>query len=167
MRGFLILCLLAALAPIFGMSSRADPEPPAFPGWPEAFEGEVLQRLPEVEGDEVFTSRLEGRMARFRAGDLELVLRWTWRVGTGLHTGRYCYRGLGYSISPEPARLDANGQLWSCFRAERGDERFMVRERVHDEIGQSWPEVSAWFWEASRGRTDGPWWSALVVQRGT
>ncbi|QDV07472.1 hypothetical protein Poly30_29980 [Planctomycetes bacterium Poly30] len=165
MRGFLILCAFAALAPIPRMASRAEPEPPEFPGWPAAFEGEVLERLPAIEGDETFADRLEGRMARFRAGDSEIVLRWTWRLGMGLHTGRYCYRALGYSISPEHAQLDARGQLWSCFRAERDEERLVVRERVHDEIGQSWPEVSAWFWDACRGRTDGPWWSALVVKR--
>ncbi len=103
-------------------------------------------------------------MARFRAGDRELVLRWTWRVGTGLHSGRYCYRGLGYDVVPEPAWQDSQGHLWSSFSAVRGEERRLIRERVYDARGQSWPEVSEWFWDACRGRTDGPWWSVVVEE---
>ena len=165
MRGFVALCALAAVAPLLAMGTGVDPEPPAFPGWPTSFEQRPLERLAPVPGDLPFAARLEGRMARFRAADQEVVLRWTWRVGTGLHSGRYCYRGLGYEITPEPAHLDVDGQLWSCFRAERGGERLVIRERVYDDLGQSWPEVSAWFWDACRDRTDGPWWSALVVKR--
>ena len=165
MRSFLVCCAIAALAPLFGMTNRSEPEAPTFPGWPTSFEGMPLVPLPAVEGDALFTDRFEGRMGRFRAGDREVVLRWTYRVGTGLHSGRYCYRGLGYRVAPQPARLDEDAHLWSSFHAERGEDRLLIRERVYDSEGESWPEVSAWFWDACKGRTSGPWWSALVVGR--
>jgi hypothetical protein len=56
------------------------------------------------------------------------------------------------------------GLLWGAFEATRGPERVIVKERITDESGKYWTDVSAWYWAALLGQTDGPWWAYTVVE---
>jgi hypothetical protein len=53
----------------------------------------------------------------------------------------------------------------SCFRASLRDEHLRVCELIRDGQGASWPDVSAWYWNAIFGSRQGPWWSFVVAER--
>jgi hypothetical protein len=40
-----------------------------------------------------------------------------------------------------------------------------VCEVIHDARGESWPDVSAWYWSAILAATPAPWWSVVVADR--
>jgi hypothetical protein len=42
-----------------------------------------------------------------------------------------------------------------------------VREVIADSHGNRWTDVSAWYWAAVRGETQGPWWAITVATSGT
>ena len=39
-----------------------------------------------------------------------------------------------------------------------------VRERIYDGAGHGWTDVSAWYWDALRGYSPGPWWAVTIVE---
>jgi hypothetical protein len=49
--------------------------------------------------------------------------------------------------------------------ATRGSERLRVRERIYTAAGDSWTDVSSWYWQAVLERTTGPWWAITVAER--
>jgi len=76
-----------------------------------------------------------------------------------------CFQGVGYEVSPLPMRVDEAGARWSCFAATRGEERLRVCERIYDETGRSWTDVSAWYWAAAMGtQTRAPWWAVTEAK---
>ncbi|MBN1672083.1 MAG: hypothetical protein JXR37_13675 [Kiritimatiellae bacterium] len=166
---FLGACLLAALAPLTPTLVDAvngeRPETAAFPGWPTTFEGRPLARRPLAANEERFVSRrFPGRIARFSDGRREIILRWVTRPTRQLHRATVCFKGYGHTVTHLPARCDAAGNTWCAFRAEKDGRAFDVRSRVFDEHGNSWPDVSAWFWAATCGKTEGPWWAVTVAE---
>jgi len=67
-------------------------------------------------------------------------------------------------IDPLPVRVDARSRRWGCFLATRRAERLAVCESIRDEAGQSWTDVSAWYWAAALSQSRGPWWAVTVVE---
>jgi len=162
--GFVIVCLIAAIAPLrtWPRSSAASD---AFPGWPSDFEGRPLRALTLSEREQLWSRDFPGRVGRFTDGHNEIVLRWLARETRQLHPAADCFRALGYAIAPQPLVVDSTGAQWGCFLARRSDEKLRVRERMADETGQSWSDVSAWFWSATLRRSRGPWWAWTVAER--
>jgi hypothetical protein len=93
-----------------------------------------------------------------------LILRWVTQGIRQLHSSSDCFRGAGYSVSPRPAMLDVQGACWGCFAANRGQYRLLVRERITDELGREWTDVSAWFWSVILRQTEGPRMAVTVVE---
>jgi len=160
---FLSACLVAALVPL--LSTRPGESAAGFPGWPDSFEGrplhaETLNRI-EQEAERDFP----GRIGRFTDGQRQIVFRWISRPSRTLHPAEVCFRGLGCRVVPGPLTLDNQGILWSTFMAERAGERMAVRSIIRDVQGQSWQDVSGWFWAAALGRSAGPWWAITVAER--
>ena len=51
----------------------------------------------------------------------------------------------------------------SCFRAGKDGKSFAVRERIYDDAGGNWTDISTWYWAALLGKTHGPWWSIVEI----
>lgn len=161
--GFGALCLAAAWFPLTG--SDADHLAAAVPAWPAKWDGQPLHEIALSDREITFTRNFPGRIAKFTDGRREFILRWVIQGTRQLHSSSDCFRGLGYSVAPKPAMLDATGARWSCFSAERGTLRLRVRERITDRDGTGWTDVSAWFWSVMLRQTKGPWLAVTLVER--
>lgn len=160
--GFLTFCAVVALLPLTEKSIATTKT--ALPAWPAAWEGERIRQVPLTEREVIFNRNFPGQVAKFTDGQRELILRWVTKGTRRLHSSSDCFRGTGYSVSPRPAALDAHGARWSCFAAARGRHRLLVRERITDERGREWTDVSAWFWSVILRQTEGPWMAVTVIE---
>jgi hypothetical protein len=164
---YLAICALAALMPLLPMQSKrsqsAIPKV-AFNGWPATLDGEVLRSLPLTERELRFGGDFPGQVGRFTDGKREVIIRWVTEATRKLHPASDCFEGIGFRTRPLPLHIDGNGSLWSSFIATRGNERLRVRERIYTDTGESWPDVSSWYWAASRESSDGPWWAVTVAE---
>lgn len=162
----------ALLAVVFGAAAAVPfgDEPQVgdsagFPGWPAEFEGRALRALPLTDGERRFEREFPGRIGRFEDGEHTIVLRWVSRPSRQLHPAETCFKALGFAIHPTALARDSEGRLWSTFQARRASESLRVRTRIHDNCGSSWQDVSSWFWAASLGRSEGPWWAVTVAEQ--
>jgi hypothetical protein len=158
----LLACVLAAVVPFLDARSQLAPVG-HFPGWPTTFEGKPLRELPLGATERRFAADFPGRIGRFSDGEREIVLRWISRETRRLHPASDCFRGSGYSITPQGLTVDANGARWGTFFARHGEEHLNVRERINDASGHQWTDVSAWYWAATTGKSQGPWWATTVA----
>lgn len=55
------------------------------------------------------------------------------------------------------------GSILSRFQATGNKQTLVVREIVTDRQGQSWSDVSSWYWAALLGKTNGPWLATTVA----
>ncbi|MEW6730399.1 MAG: hypothetical protein AB1489_03570, partial [Acidobacteriota bacterium] len=52
---------------------------------------------------------------------------------------------------------------WGAFKASGGKETLTVYERIYDQNGNGWTDVSAWYWAAILGKTESPWWAITIA----
>lgn len=161
-RYFLLICLLAALAPWATGLDQAAPASDAFPGWPTQFENRPLTALPLSPLEESLQKDFPGRVGRFTDGRREIILRWVTRETRQLHASSDCFKANGYRLETRPIKRIGD-QRWSSFRATRGKVSLEVAERIYSPDGGQWSDVSAWYWAAQLGRTQGPWWAVTVA----
>ncbi len=172
---FILACAWAALVPLLaGPRSEAGGTDATLP-WPTHWEGRPLRPLPLTAQEMGFTGAFPGSIARFTDGSMEILFRRVDRPTRKLHPSSDCLRASGYSIHPLPAEMAAQGGAWSCFRAGRKDGSLRVRERVvagngvsgtqGHQAGESWTDVSSWYWNALWGRTQGPWTAITLSTR--
>ena len=165
---YLIACVIAALVPFVSAwfeTPVTGATAVAFPGWPSTFEGKTLTQLPLSEMEKKFASGFPGRIARFSDGEHEIIIRWVTEATRMMHPASDCFQGLGYSVKPLPAHRDENGSLWASFGATKSNERLVVFERIHSDSGQTWTDVSAWYWSALRHEGSGSWWAITVAEK--
>ncbi|OGB20810.1 MAG: hypothetical protein A3I66_19575 [Burkholderiales bacterium RIFCSPLOWO2_02_FULL_57_36] len=165
-RWFLIACVAAALAPLAVGGKPASPGIKAitgFPGWPTTFENRALTRLPLSALEERFARDFPGHIARFTDGKREIIMRWVAHPTRKLHPAADCFRANGYTVTPRPIR-ETGGQRWATFLAAHGKRNFLVSERIHDQNGRQWSDVSAWYW-ANQMDDGGASWAITVAQR--
>jgi hypothetical protein len=155
---------LAGLAPLLARGIEKPAPEDGFPGWPAQYEGRALTPLPLSARENQFIQDFPGRVGRFSDGRRELVLRWTTAPTRRLHPAADCFRGAGFTVTPQPAQRSAEGAAMSCFRASRAGEALDVCEHVRDAQGNSWPDAGAWYWHALLGG-GGPWWSVVTARR--
>lgn len=161
---YIIACSIAAFMPILNAHSEQPSRNTAgFPGWPNQFEGKTLTALPMTELEQRFMSDFPGRIGRFTDGEREIVIRWVTEATRKLHPASDCFQGLGYSVKPFALHRDDNGSLWSSFAASKDNAGLRVYERIHKESGETWADVSSWYW-AALGE-DGPWWAITVAEK--
>lgn len=165
---YIIACAAAALIPFIAAQSElpGNAGSTAFPGWPSEFEGKTLTSLPLTEIEQRFNAGFPGKIGRFTDGEREIIVRWVTEATRALHPASDCFQGLGYSIKPLPLRRDETGTLWSSFTAAKGDNRLQVYERIHSDAGETWTDVSAWYWAALRSGS-GSWWALTVAEKST
>ncbi len=166
---YLAACLLAAIVPWLPLKSgaRGVETSAAFPGWPTQFEGRQLTMLPLSEREQRFGGGFPGRIARFTDGEREIVIRWVTEASRKLHPASDCFEGVGYHVSPLPLRVDDEGKRWGSFTAARQNERLRVSERIYADGGDSWSDVSAWYWAATSDAAAGPWWAVTIAENFT
>jgi hypothetical protein len=158
---FLVVCVLAALAPL-ASPKRAPAVTADVPGWPSTFEGRSLRTLELTQIERRFAQSFPGRIGRFSDGEREIVMRWIASPTRKLHAAADCFKGSGYRVTPLP--LETTDRVtWGAFSAERRNHLLHVREAILDADGQRWTDVSAWYWAAVRGDTQGPWWAITVA----
>lgn len=162
---FLASALGSALVPFVPDAAPATRGADSFPGWPAIYEGRALTPLPMTPREVAFADGFPGRIGRFSDGQREIVLRYVTAETRRLHPASDCYRGLGYAVEPRPLRRGPDGGMMGCFRATKGGESYDVCEGIADGTGRTWPDVSAWYWQALFGQTSGPWWSRVVAER--
>lgn len=161
---FVTALLAAAAAPYLSISSTPDRESVrTFPGWLTAYDGHPLTPLPLSRREERFAAGFPGRIGRFSDGQREVILRWIETPTRLLHPASDCFRGLGYTLSPAPMRKDTDGRPMACFIAQKASERYSICELIVSTEGESWPDVSAWYWTAILKGGEGPWWSIVTA----
>lgn len=164
---YIVACAFAALMPFLatqsGHSSR-DASASVFYGWPTQFRGKTLTELPLTQLEQRFATDFPGRIGRFTDGEREIVIRWVIEATRKLHPASDCFQGIGYSVKPLAVHRDEEGSLWSSFAATKGDERLRVYERIHNNSGETWTDVSAWYWSALR-QDRGSWWAITVAEK--
>lgn len=172
MSSLLILCFavsssVAAVLPVMGPKETVA-APVVFPGFPSSFEGRQLEEVPLSSMTRRFAGSFPGRIGVFADGRRRIVIRFVYASTRQLHPSSDCYRAGGYDIDWLPELIDGAGIEWGRFRASRGRETLVVRERIFDSGGgsrkQSFTDVSAWYWSALMGRSRGPWWAITVVE---
>jgi hypothetical protein len=163
---FLVAATAAALAPLFNVPKvAATAAADTFPGWPTHHEGRALTEMALTQRESAFVHDFPGRVGRFTDGRREIIVRWVGAPTRRLHPAADCFRGSGYGVKPLPIRKDAAGAAMGCFRAQHGTDDLTVCELIRDERGETWPDVSAWYWNAMWGAAPGPWWSFVVAER--
>ncbi|HSH39959.1 MAG TPA: hypothetical protein VK993_14385 [Chthoniobacterales bacterium] len=161
---FFVLCAIAAWLPTIEDDVRPQ-APQHFAGWPAEWEGEPIAEVPLTAREHQFNGNFPGRIAKFTDGRREIILRWVTQGTRQLHGSADCFRGMGYTVEPQPAVRVGNGATWSCFTAEREGRKLLVRERITDTGGREWTDVSAWYWAVVMRRTTGPWMAATIAER--
>ncbi|MFH1116782.1 MAG: hypothetical protein V1792_22935 [Pseudomonadota bacterium] len=161
---YLFACSLAALVPFAGFErGNVAVDETVFPGWPAEFHGKPLVQLPMSEREKSFASGFPGRIATLGDGKRTIIMRWVTKPTRKLHPASHCFKGFGYNVRPLPIRIDGQGRHWSCFEAESNGRRLLVYERISDDRGNAWTDVSAWYWAALLRRTRGSWWAVTVA----
>jgi len=162
---FLVAVAAAALAPLTHHSGDSTfVANDTFPGWPTRYEGRQLTEVALTQRESAFVRDFPGRVGRFSDGRREIIIRWVGAPTRRLHSAADCLRGVGYTVVPMPVRKDAAGAAMGCWRASRGSDAIRVCEVIRDEAGDSWPDVSAWYWNTMFGASRAPWWSFVVAE---
>jgi hypothetical protein len=157
---------VAALLPFLPAQSESSSNAGAvtFPGWPAEFEGKPLTALPMTELEQRFNSDFPGKINRFTDGKREIIIRWVTEATRKQHPSSDCFQGLGYAVKPLPVRRDDKGSLWSSFAATKGNDQLRVYERIHSDTGETWTDVSAWYW-ATLQTDSGSWWAITIAEK--
>ncbi|HJU93505.1 MAG TPA: hypothetical protein VJ656_11275 [Pyrinomonadaceae bacterium] len=157
---------MAALVPFLSAQSESSVNAGvvAFPGWPTEFEGKRLTPLPLTVIEQRFNSDFPGKIGRFTDGKRELIFRWVTEATRKLHPASDCFQGLGYSVKPLAIHRDEKGSLWSSFAATKGKDQLRVYERIHTDSGETWTDVSAWYWSALQ-HGEGSWWAITIAEK--
>ena len=165
---FLFACAWAGLDPWLGRN-RPAPSPaaalPADSAWPTRWDGRTLAPLPLTEAERRFAGDFPGGLARFSDGTRELLFRRVARPTRKLHPSADCLQAAGYRIEPLPAEQAPGGRTWSRLRAERPGIALAVSEIILDADGNSWSDVSSWYWHAALGKSRGPWLAVTASTR--
>jgi hypothetical protein len=156
---------IAAAAPMLPRAPLPEARGAAFDAWPRTFDGEPLRRISAGPQDEWFARDFPGKVARFAAGGRQVVIRWVNAPTRRLHPASHCFQGSGYQLSPLPMRQDASGALMSCFSATKDGESLRVCEQLRGPRGETWPDVSSWYWSALVAPAGSSWWSYVVVEQ--
>ena len=162
---FILACAAACFAPmVFSKSTGVVTLDKEFRGFALEFEGRPLRDVGLTQREQYFLTDFPGQIGRFTDGKREIIIRRVTEATRKLHPAADCFRAIGYSITPLPLRVDADGRRWSSFVAVKGDESLNVYERIEDNAGLEWTDVSAWYWSVW-GQEKGEWWAWTIAER--
>ena len=141
-----------------------EPADRHFPGWPDELAGRPLERAKLADREKAFAQGFPGATAVFQDGARRIVFRYTERPTRRLRPAEECLAEEDFAIRHLPDVVDEQGAVWNSFEAYKTWERWLVRERVFDHAGGSWPTAGEWFWPALLGATRGPWWAVVTME---
>lgn len=159
------LCVAAAFLPLTLSSESANTTDMTFAGCPSQFEGQHLEPIKLAGVTERFAKEFPGKIAVYTTGKSRVVYRWVTKPTLQLHPSSNCYKASGYEIKWLPEYRDAQEQKWTAFQASKGTEKLLVRERIYDQAGQNWTDVSSWYWAAVLKQSSSPWWAISTAER--
>jgi exosortase/archaeosortase family protein len=155
---------MALAASAFPATRQPKPNLEGFHAWVTEFEGNALVADGEpAEAANVYQD-FPGKVAFFRTKTQRLVLRWIGQSTRKLHPAEHCYRANGYRVDHARQCVRAGGVRFGCFLAAKGNRRVQVSERIYDDRGGNWTDVSSWYWAALVGQTKGPWHSVTLAE---
>jgi hypothetical protein len=111
-----------------------------------------------------FMRDFPGRVGRFHDGTREIIIRWVGSPTRRLHPAADCYRGSGYTVDAAACRQGQDRRGDELLSRDLNGNRTRVCEVIRDHHGNSWPDVSAWYWNAVVGSARGPWWSYVMAE---
>jgi hypothetical protein len=163
---YIVLATLTAVVPLLQApdDTRLSGRRQIAAEWPEYFMDKRLSPLPLSEEDKVFAQDFPGEIRKYQAGSDQLILRLLNRPTRKLHPAVDCFRGSGFSVTFKPIRVDREGHRWGCFEAAKRKMRLRVCERIFDQFGGEYTDVSAWFWNATFDQSPGFWWAYTLVE---
>lgn len=166
----LILILAAILTPwmMFRSMLHEGHAVPATPPLEFTFNGVTLPltALPPSPAETEFEASFPVELSRHRWGDGQIILRRVTEATRGLHLSYDCMRSAGFETTRPVTARCRDGSEWSRFMATRGDERFIVHERiVSEQDGSTWTDAPAWYWSALAHPLNGPWRAETVISR--
>jgi len=162
---FMLAALFALCSPwLLSNSQTVNVASQTFPGWPTEYENHPLKELPLTEKERLFTRDFPGKIGRFTDGSREIIVRWVKDPTRRLHPAMDCFRGIGYQITPLPVQINEDGIRMGCFRATNQSQSLSVCEYIKDLEGQSWSDVSSWYWHALLTVNPTEWWSYVVAE---
>jgi exosortase/archaeosortase family protein len=157
------LCLTASALPFIARPGHSAVLISAPPIWPTEIGGNRLLPVPALVEETAFARDFPGAMKRFTDGKSAYFIRVINKETRQLHPSSDCFRGMGYKIEFRPIVCTRTGERWNSFLASKEGRDYLVMERLYDEHGQSWTDVSAWYWAAALGRSKGPWWAITMA----
>lgn len=168
------LAVIAGFVPVFSGSGnsaskqvlRNDPgNEKQEINWPDQINGQkliTLQNLPD-KSERSWQAAFPGTVRRFSDGKRSYLIRYLEKATRQVHPASDCFKCTGYKIETGPL-LEIDGSMMSSFVAEKDGKRWKVMERVYDNRGNSWTDVSEWYWSAQLGKSEAPWWALVIAE---
>ena len=161
---FVLSCCFAFITPFLSINTNSAEPELIFPGWPNIMVTENMKPIAMSESEAKFATTFPGKIAIFSNGRALIQIRWITKPTRKLHPASDCFKGNGYRVKPLPLMSDESGAFWGRIQCKKGSDRLIVRERIFDNYGQAWTDVSSWYWSAAFGRSKGPWWAVTIVE---
>ena len=165
---WIIFFILASLAAIYVQVQRAERTPTSIRAetleFPASFENRPLTELGLTEIEEYFMVDFPGIVKRFSDGEREIIIRFVREATRKLHSPADCFAGNGYRISPLPVKIDGENNKWACFKAVKGEKKLKVCERIFTTTGETWTDVSYWYWSALGAENSNGYWAVAVAE---
>lgn len=157
---FFLACAIAAIIPFFTRQNSPVKEKEQ---WPTTYEGQKLRPIPLTGSELQFARNFPGSIAVFHTDKQTIIIRRVRQATRQLHPAADCYRASGFRITNLHRETDETGMAWNALLAQKSTRQLQVRERIYDENGQNYSEVSQWYWAALWGQSKGPWVSVTTV----
>lgn len=158
------LAVCAAVVPLLARTSGSGTLNTPPPNWPTEILGRPVTVVQALDEEKAFAADFPGYMRRFTDGTNSYFVRVVNKETRQLHPSSDCFKGMGYSIEPQPLVLSSDGTRWSSFLARKGTACYLIMEQLHDSHGHTWTDVSEWYWHALMHETDAPWWDITIAQ---
>jgi exosortase/archaeosortase family protein len=158
------LCITSALLPLVVRPTIGAGviEPAA--SWPDTVDGAKITVVDSLREEQAFAADFPGQMKRFTDGTNSYFVRCVYKDTRQLHPSSDCFKGLGYTVDPQPIVIGSDGRRWSSFTAWKAQDKYLVMERIYNERGDSWTDVSEWYWSACLGKSKAPWFAVTIAK---
>jgi len=130
--------------------------------WPQLSVNGKWDNIPLSPIESQFSLEMPGGLAKFSDGESVYILRYMTQVTRKLHPIADCFKSSGYQIKYEPNVIFKDNRYYSYFTASRNEETLRVMESIWDANGNSWSDVSTWYW-CNFFEENGPWFSCAIV----
>lgn len=119
--------------------------------------------VPLSQSEAKFAESFPGYIAKFQDGDKSIIIRLVVKETRQLHPLADCLRASGYDIHTLPIIVDRAGSKWAQYEAKQDSQHLLVQEQIKDKNGQSFTDVSQWYWTCFWNNSHGPWLAVTIV----